>query len=293
MDKHPVLEVINGALSANTKMFPTDIPHYCQHCGRHVPKLEVELFPGVKKTVQPVCKCESESHMKELREMEQYQERKEAERRFSLAKVGERFKDDVFENFTKRQGSEQAFNTAKEFAEGFSKQTDTGLYIFGPPGNGKTKLAGSIVNALSKKGHFVIYEKATKLLQRIRDTFDQKTRISQTQIMKDIRICDVLVLDDICVDKSTEWVEQTLYEIIDTRYEDKKPVVFTSNVPASKLVQSLPQGATETMVQNRERVQDRIYEMCTFVKNSAVSYRKELADKRMKENGNNGNTFAG
>lgn len=280
-----MLEVINGALSANTQTFPTDKPHHCQYCGRHVPKLVVELIPGHKRIVQPVCKCESDAKMNELREMEQFQERKEAERRFSLAKVGERFKDDVFESFILRPGSEQAFKEAKSFAENFTKQTETGLYLFGDPGNGKTKLVGSIVNKLSTKGFFVIYQKTTKLLDMIRDTFDGNARYDKVDIMKDIRMCDLLVLDDICVDKSSEWVEQTLYEIVDMRYEDKRPVVFTSNVPASQLVAILPDKTPLPIIQNRGRIQDRIYEMCKFVKNSATSYRQEIAEKRLRSEG--------
>jgi DNA replication protein DnaC len=244
--------------------------------------LEVELLPGIKKTVQPVCPCEAQAKDRELKEAEEYQKRKEAERRFSLSKVGERFKEDLFENFTPRAGTEKALEAARNFAQTFSKDTHEGLYIWGVPGNGKTKLAGAIVNVLAQKGYFVIYEKTTKLLQRIRDTFEDDSRISQSDIMRDLRMCDLLVLDDICVDKSSEWVEQMLFEIIDMRYEDKKPIVFTSNVPASKLASNLPQGATAPMVQNRERVQDRIFEMCNIVKNDGTSYRKELAERRMR-----------
>lgn len=228
------------------------------------------MIPGIKKTVQPVCKCEAEAKAKELQAMEKFQERKESERRFSLSKLGARFKEDTFENFTVRKGSEQALRAAEMFVLNFSKDTEMGLYLWGGPGNGKTKLAGAIVNALSNKGNFVIYEKTTKLLQRIREAFNKDSNYTQSDVMKDLRLCDLLVLDDIAAENVTGWVEETLFRIVDMRYEDKKPVIFTSNVPASKLHEIMG-----------ERIQDRIYEMCDLVKNSATSYRRELAEKRM------------
>lgn len=224
----------------------------------------------MKKTVQPVCKCESKAFDEERRRHIEYEQRKEAEKRFSLAKLGRRFKEDTFDSFIKRPGTEEAYRKSRKFALEFTKDTDTGLYLWGMPGNGKTKLAGAITNELVSKGYFVIYQKSTELLQRIRETFNRDSTESQQEIMKHLRLCDLLVLDDIGAEHATGWVEEAMFRIIDMRYEDKKPIVCTSNIPASKLYTVLGM-----------RTSDRILEMCELVKNEGESYRQELAERRM------------
>ena len=73
--------------------------------------------------------------------------------------------------------------------------------IWGEPGNGKTHLAAAIANELSKQGFIVVFQSVPELLQRIRSTFNNDNKENETQIMRALLECDLLILDDIGAEK--------------------------------------------------------------------------------------------
>ncbi|MRB85087.1 hypothetical protein GH851_31765, partial [Bacillus thuringiensis] len=82
----------------------------------------------------------------------------------------------------------------------------------------KTHLAAAIANELSKQGFIVVFQSVPELLQRIRSTFNSDNKENETQIMRALLECDLLILDDIGAEKTTEWVEEKLFNVIDGRY---------------------------------------------------------------------------
>jgi DNA replication protein DnaC len=198
-------------------------------------------------------------------------QKKETERLFSFSKIGARFEGRTFSDFLNRQGSEKAFAAAKRFVEGFSRETKEGLCLWGVPGNGKTELAGMIANTVHTAGYSVVFIKVSDLLERLRSSFDKENKENEAQIMKALRTCDLLILDEVGSEKivGKEWAHDVVLRVVDGRYVDLKPIVITSNIAMSQL-----DGVVG------ERIQDRFYQMCEPVKNEATSYRKELREKR-------------
>lgn len=104
--------------------------------------------------------------------------------------------------------------------------------------------------------HFV---KEPELLQNIRDSFNRKQSFSMDFLYR-----DVVMLDDLGVEKITDWVLDVLYRIIDYRYEYRLPTVFTTNLDGEQLADRLG-----------DRIPDRLEEMCRIVKIKGKSKRKK------------------
>ncbi|WP_054704653.1 ATP-binding protein [Bacillus sp. JCM 19041] len=146
------------------------------------------------------------------------------------------------------------------------------LGLWGTYGNGKSFLAAAVANELTSQGHIVVFQKTTQLLDKLKSTFGQKQASKYDDIIRALVTCDLLILDDIGAEKVTEWTEETFFKIIDHRYSKKRPVFYTSNLKPSELHNKI--GG---------RSVDRLTEMCVTIENKATSYRKKLAEERLKK----------
>jgi len=243
----------------------------CEHCNKYIAAIIVEVPQlRIKNKILPTCECVVEREEAKIREAQNFAKKREIEKLFSISNLGERFSKSTFESFLDRNGSETAYKVAVNYVKTFKEWNGESLMFWGESGNGKTHLAAAIVNELSKKGYIVVFQSVPELLQRIRSTFNSENKENETQIMRALLECDLLILDDIGAEKTTEWVEEKLFNIIDGRYRKELPTLYTSNLEPKELKNQVG-----------KRSYDRMVETSLTVKNEAASYRREIAKQRL------------
>lgn len=213
-------------------------------------------------------------------------ELKAFQRKLSNAQLPKEFKDATINSFSidiySKQESKERAATAKRIATNFVKKFDLlqeqgkGLYLFSPTkGSGKTRLAASLLNAVLKvhdseeRRIRAYYSSTADLLAEIKKTFDKDSDIKTSEIIDSVKNVDLLVLDDIGVEKVGDWVEETFTRILDYRLQNLKVTIFTSNLEIDSLDEKYPQG----------RISSRIEKMTFPVKMPNEKIRSELAQK--------------
>lgn len=140
---------------------------------------------------------------------------------------------------------------AKRWAllEGF--KSGSSYFLFGIPGTGKTHMAVALMRETISSPDTMRFVTMADLLLKIKATFEPCADESETYVINHYSKVPCLILDDIGVEKPTEWTLQTLYTIIDRRYRNMEQTVFTSNLSLKELADRLG-----------ERIPSRIAEMC-------------------------------
>jgi DNA replication protein DnaC len=106
-----------------------------------------------------------------------------------------------------------------------------GLWFDGPVGTGKTSLAILVAKAAKEAGRSYAVYPVPRLLAEIKRTFDRDASDTYLGFFRRLCTVDVLVLDDLGAEKQTEWVLEQLYSIVNERWQDRRSIVVTTNIP--------------------------------------------------------------
>jgi len=110
-------------------------------------------------------------------------------------------------------------------------ETGRGLWFDGPVGTGKTSLAILVAKAAKDAGRSYAVYPVPRLLAEIKRTFDRDASDTYLGFFRRLCTVDVLVLDDLGAEKQTEWVLEQLYSIVNERWQDRRAIVVTTNIP--------------------------------------------------------------
>lgn len=182
------------------------------------------------------CRCVQDNYKK-----------KRSERLLEFASLPEDLKDLKVEDYQigiyDRPDSRDKAEIVKKSAIGFIKNYELfaeegkGLYFYSKtPGSGKSSMAVAITNELlNNKGAAARYTTMSELLSEIKATYSNNSQISESQLIDAVKEVELLVLDEIGVEKASSWVEEIFYQIINNRLNNKKVTIFTSNLLISEL----------------------------------------------------------
>jgi DNA replication protein DnaC len=146
---------------------------------------------------------------------------------------------------------------------------DKGLLFFGDTGVGKTHLAVALMReAIVRKGAHAVFYETRELLKMVRDTYSGSTEMTELAVLKPVLEAELLVLDDLGLEKKSEWVDEMLGLVINTRYSQRRLTVITTNL---RDFESTEPGSFAFQLGLRTR--SRLKEMCEWVLIDSVDAR--------------------
>ena len=258
------------AIDAITQKFSGSVPRpdkeylgmdgllHCCTCGKAVEVMVKHPFTDDMRKVRCICYCkEQEINAAKERERQAEQEKK---RRVCFAETNMavwNFNNDDRKNEKLSDAMKNYVNKFTEF-----KKDGKGVLLYGPVGTGKTFLAACVANALLDNGYSVLMTNFASLTNTIQGMYEGKQ-----EYINGLNDYDLLIIDDLGTERKSEYMQEMVFNIIDSRYRAGLPMIITSNLTADELKK--PQEVAYS------RIYDRVLERCHPVKVDGTSRRRE------------------
>lgn len=280
-------EILGNSFKSENKILDTlDIENeyikedqiYCKRCNE--PRtLDISFRAGNLTKVRCICKCQAE----ELKRKEEIERQKEKQQRINSLRLnsllGEKYRDVNFNNTDISDPDfKKIYDRCRKYCEVANevKKRGIGIYLYGEKGVGKTRLTSCIANELMMEYYTTLFTNFSEISKQIRSTFNG--RGSEAQFLDKLNAVDFLFIDDFgteMVSRNNEdlWLQEKIFDVINKRYNDNKPIIFTSNYSLIEMIQK--RGLADKTV-------DRINEMCEVMKLEGKSYRQKAKSEREK-----------
>src|SRR5277367_1418500 len=147
--------------------------------------------------------------------------------------------DNEIENITREQlaAYNRSLTQAKMFVQRFAQeyspvpgmQSEHGILLMGPCGVGKTHLAVSALKTIVLRGHSGLFYDYRELLKAIQDSYNPENQATEMSVLEPVLKTEILVLDDVGSSKPSLWALETVGHVLNTRYNDKRVTLLTTN----------------------------------------------------------------
>lgn len=229
---------------------------------------------GMPENMKVGIPCECRKREIERQEKEE-RERKEMEAVAALKRqslMDERLADATFENFQQTKQNARQLRLCRRYAEHFDEmlEKNQGLLFYGGVGTGKTYAAACIANYLLSRRRSVVMTSFVKLLNSM-----QTFREDDSVMLNRLNRAKLLIIDDLGAERGTDFALEKVYDIIDSRYRARLPVILTTNLSMDEMKEAVDIRYT--------RIYDRIFELCYPLEFVGRSWRKAEASRRFNE----------
>lgn len=252
---HPLFAVPDGASAeqpAHEESQENEQPDVCRFCFGS----GMEVIPG--KGARR-CRCRTQYNQAKLLE---------------AARIPRRYSECSLQNYypVKGNGTQlRAFNYAFRLVREYPA-VDRGLVFMGTCGVGKTHLSVAVLRGLIEKGVPSLFYEFGSLLKAIQNSYNPISQTSELKVLAPVFEAEVLVLDELGASKPTDWVRDTMMQIINTRYNDRKLTIFTTNYLDGR------RAERDETLEDRigVRLRSRLFEMCKTVQIEGEDFRRQL-----------------
>ena len=174
--------------------------------------------------------------------------------------------------FENDNGENPQTGTARFYAEHWDTMKDENIgYLFwGTVGTGKSYLAGCIANALMEKEIPVYMTNFALILNDLVTSFENRN-----EYISHLCRYPLLIIDDFGMERGTEYGLEQVYNVIDSRYRSRRPLIVTTNLTLQEL-QNPPDTA-------HSRIYDRLIEMCAPVCCTGSNFRRKAAQSKLEK----------
>ena len=245
---------------------------YCKKC--NTPR----MCMGFNRMVRCICECQAQARDRELELSRQKEKQRIVDKIKRTSLLGDKYKNVTFANTDKTNNEFiKIFNRCEKYCEVAREVLDRGIgiYLFGNKGTGKSHLTACMANELMDNYYSVLYTNFSEISKYIRGTFG-RTNETEYDFLERLTSIDFLFIDDFgteLVTKNNEdlWLQEKVFEVINKRYNNNKPIIFTSNYSLRQLIEE--RGLADKTI-------DRINEMCEVMKLEGTSYRRKVKEER-------------
>jgi DNA replication protein DnaC len=207
----------------------------------------------------------------------------QAEALLASARIPKRYEHCELSNFDfegPHRGLAPARMAACKFVEEYPVD-NTGLLLIGSIGVGKTHLAVGIIKQLIlSKGIPCLFYDYRELLKQIQNSYNDSVKATELEVLRPVFEIEVLVLDELGAVKPTEWVWDTVSLILNTRYNDNRTTIITTNFddrPAAAVAGPRHASREETLGDRiGERMRSRLHEMCRIIRLEGDDFRQKF-----------------
>ncbi len=264
-----IREIIDKAaadltLARDEYIDPADGLLHCKNCGGYRQAIVANPFGIGYIMPRCICPCQAEAE-RQRRRAEEQRQRMERIRRRKAQGLQDRYLYDY--TFANDNGQNPLMKKARTYIEHWNEayRYNTGLLLFGDVGTGKSFFAGCIANALLDRDIPVLMTNFPTILNRLTGMFTE----DRAEFISSLGMYDLLILDDLGVERSTEYAMEQMFTVIDCRYRSRKPMIITTNLTLEEIKEP-PDLA-------HARIYDRILERCAPILFSGKNFRKEQA----------------
>ena len=243
---------------------PADGLFHCRKCGGPRQVVVPDLFKHGSFKPRCACPCQQEEERRR-KEAEERRQRMERIRQRKATGLQDRY---LYEyTFDHDNGENPVMAKARAYADHWPEafKQNVGLLFFGDVGTGKSFAAGCIANALLDQDVPVLMTNFPTILSRLAGTFGE----DMTAFLGSLSVYDLLIIDDLGVERDTEYALEQVFSIVDSRYRSGKPLIVTTNLKLDELKHP-PDLA-------HARIYDRILERCAPILFAGKNFREDNA----------------
>lgn len=224
----------------------------CETHGEYVSK----CFFGNAWTKCTVCTKErSDAEAAEKAVEEAQKKRQQWLYKIGSAGVPERFMNRTLSTYrvdSRNHKQASLFEFCQGYAGNFAENKKTGLsfLLLGMPGTGKTHLSIGIALAIMEKGNTSIFTTASRMFRAIKDTYRKGSEHSESEVIAIYTSCDLLIVDEVGVQRGSDYEKDTFFDVINERYENLKPTIVLSNLTLEEIKNYLGERVFDRLREN-------------------------------------------